>query len=127
MMSTIRVSQVIPDKILMSRESAHLLEHAMAESLAARGAGPDSNSAKALTVDFQGIEGVAPSFVDELLTIFETIIGPDATARDCRLVVANPPTRLSSKFEAVARGHSMTVRLEPDGSWLISAPSNCDT
>jgi hypothetical protein len=77
-----------------------------------------------MAVDFEGIEGIAPSFLDELLSIFESIIGLDTSDPERRLVVANPPTRLSLKFEAVARGHGMAVRALPDGSWLLTNTRN---
>ncbi len=73
-----------------------------------------------IAVDFEGIEGIAPSFLDELLSIFESLIGEETGGREPCLIVANPPTRLSLKFEAVARGHGMSVRALPDGSWLLT-------
>ena len=77
-----------------------------------------------MAVDFAGIEGIAPSFLDELLSIFESIIGVESGARARSLVVLNPPNRLSLKFEAIARGHGMSVRANPDGSWLLTDAGN---
>ncbi|MEE8169053.1 MAG: hypothetical protein V3T70_00765 [Phycisphaerae bacterium] len=71
-------------------------------------------------IDFEGVEGVAPSFLDELLSIFESFIGTEANGDERSLIIANPPARLSLKFEAVARGHGMSVRQLPDGSWLLT-------
>ncbi len=110
-MHTLRVHDVLKDKVLVSRESARLLEVPLEGMIATEGTTVDSR----VTVDFEGVEGIAPSFLDELLTIFESLVGGE----QC-LVIANAPTRLSLKFEAVARGHEMSVRALPDGSWLVS-------
>jgi hypothetical protein len=71
-------------------------------------------------IDFEGVAGIAPSFLDELILIFESLIEGEVPGRERCLTVANPPTRLSLKFEAVARGHGMSVQALPDGSWLLT-------
>ncbi|MGD2108196.1 MAG: hypothetical protein PVI86_02270 [Phycisphaerae bacterium] len=81
----------------------------------------DSTSGtNSLTVDFAGVEGMAPSFLDELLLIFGSHVGGGADGRERCLIVANPPTRLSRKFEAVARGHGMSAQALADGSWSLT-------
>ncbi len=123
-MRALRVNDVLKDKILVSRESAHLLEDAL-NAMMARATTPGSPAGTtSMAVDFEGIEGIAPSFLDELLSIFESIIGSGPSGLERRLVVANPPTRLSLKFEAIARGHGMSVRALPDGSWLLTDTQN---
>ena len=120
-MSILRVNEFLKDKILVSRESARLLEDALGAMMAsAKRSGNASGTAPA-TVDFEGIEGVAPSFLDELLSIFESHTRLDADGDERSLIVANPPTRLSLKFEAIARGHGMSVRALPNGSWFLTA------
>jgi len=119
-MATLSVRNHLDDRILVSRESARVLEGAVVSMLRTqdRPAGaPDSNS---ITIDFNGIEGMAPSFLDELLKIFESLMTNRTGIRSCRFVVANPPTRLSQKFEAVARGHGMSVRALDNGSWEMA-------
>ncbi len=123
-MRTLRVNDVLKDKILVSRESAHLLEDAMNAMMAAAKTPGDPSDTTSIAVDFEGIEGIAPSFLDELLSIFDSIIGPETSGLERCLVVANPPTRLSLKFEAIARGHGMSVRALPDGSWLLTGTRN---
>ncbi len=117
-MPTLRVKDVLNDKILVSRESAR----ALAQPLRAMMEIPERGSAteaSPLTVDFEGVEGMAPSFLDELLTLFDALLATAAGNADRTLTVANPPARLSRKFEAAARGHGLSVRLLPDGSWAI--------
>ncbi len=123
-MHTLRVHDVLRDRILVSRESAHLLEDALIAMIAAARTPGNPSDTTSVAVDFEGIEGIAPSFLDELLSIFESIIGSETNAREQCLVVVNPPTRLSLKFEAVARGHGMSVRVLPDGSWLLTDSPN---
>lgn len=119
-MSTLRVNDILKDKILISREAAHLLEDALSAMIAAARTPGKPSATTSMAVDFEGIEGIAPSFLDELLLIFESLIGSDTSDLERCLVVANPPTRLSLKFEAVARGHGMSARVQPDGSWLLT-------
>ncbi len=125
-MCTLRVNDILKDRILVSRESAHLLEDALSAMIAAAKASGKPSGPTAMAVDFEGIEGIAPSFLDELLSIFESVIGSDTSGLERFLIVANPPTRLSLKFEAVARGHGMSVRALPDGSWLLTNTRNSD-
>ena len=119
-MTSLRVQDVLRDKILVSRESAHLLEDALNAMMAGARTPENPSATTSMAVDFEGVEGIAPSFLDELLSIFEAIIGSETSGPERCLVVANPPTRLSLKFEAIARGHGMSARVLPDGSWLLS-------
>lgn len=119
MMHTLRVHDVLCDRILVSRESARLLEQKLRTLLSYSEAAVPQGMPRAFTVDFEGVEGLAPSFIDELVLILNSIMrqGTDGPIR--RLIFAHPPTRLSSKFEAIARGHSMSIRVLPDGSWEL--------
>ncbi len=123
-MHTLRVRDVLKDKILVSRESARLLEDALGAIMAGKSTPGGRSDTTRLTVDFEGVEGIAPSFLDELLLVFESIIGSDTNGVERRLVVANPPARLSLKFEAIARGHGMSVRALSDGSWVLTDSGN---
>ena len=126
-MRTIRVNDVLKDRILVSRESAHLLEDALGALMVGGRTSANASGATPVTVDFEGIEGMAPSFLDELLSIFESLIAAGADSPERCLIVANSPTRLSLKFEAVARRHGMSVRALPDGSWrLTGTANNCE-
>ena len=125
-MRTIRVRDVLKDRILVSRESARRLEDALRTAMAGATTRENPACTTPVIVDFEGVEGVAPSFLDELLSIFESLIGTETNDREECLIVANPPTRLSLKFEAVVRGHGMSVRALPDGSWFLTdAPNSC--
>lgn len=119
-MPTIKVTDVLNEKILVGRESARRLKEPLT---AIMGGGADAEKATgviSLTVDFGGIEGIAPSFLDELLTVFESVVGTEMNGQEQSLIVAKPPTRLSLKFEAIARGHRMSIRPLPDGSWVLT-------
>jgi hypothetical protein len=124
-MQTLRVHEILTDKILISREAARLLEDPLrsitAEDSTVESSTSESVSNKpAVAVDFAGVDGMAPSFLDELLRVFESIVGAATDGDGVSLTVVHPPARLSSKFEAVARGHRMSVEPLPDGSWRLS-------
>lgn len=77
-----------------------------------------ASSPRALRLDFSGIDGLTPSFMDELLgVILETLV-PD-NQRDLEIVVSNPPTRLSNKFSAIGRGRGLTIEEVGDNAWSI--------
>jgi len=120
-MTTIYANTIYADKILVTRESAHLLKEALKSVIEADDPEGHPESENVVTVDFDGIQGIAPSFLDELVTVFESVLGSKRNGRDCRLIVCNPPTRLSRKFEAIARGHHMLIEATADGSWQLSS------
>ena len=119
-MRTLRVHDVLKDRVLVSRESARQLEDALRTAMAGSATNENATGTSPVLVDFDSVEGVAPSFVDELLSIFESVIGAETNGREQCLIIANPPARLSRKFEAIARGHGMSVRELPDGSWFLT-------
>ncbi len=123
-MRTLRVHDVLKDRVLVSRESARLLEDALRTAMAGTTTPDHATCTTPVLVDFESVEGVAPSFLDELLSIFESLLGAEPTGGEQGLIVANPPTRLSLKFEAIARGHGMSVRELPNGSWLLTDAQN---
>lgn len=118
-MPTLRVQDVLTEKILISRESARVLEDALKSMTDAAKTAGQTSEPPPVTVDFLGVVGISPSFLDELLSIFESVMGDKTNGGRRRLIVAHPPTRLSLKFEAVGRGHGMSVQAMPDGSWLL--------
>lgn len=109
-MAAILVKAIVPDRILVSRESARLLERAIREQLQA-GTGE-------IVVDFSEVAGIAPSFMDELIRVVEQII-EEHEGRQFVLRADNTPTRLSSKFEAIARGHGMSIQAVNGNSWEL--------
>jgi len=123
-MRILRVNDVLKDRILVSRESARLLEDPLSAMMVSAKTPGETSGTTPVAVDFEGVEGIAPSFLDELLSIFESLIGSETSGEERCLIVANPPTRLSLKFEAIARGHGMSVRALPDGSWLLKDTRN---
>jgi hypothetical protein len=115
----LRVRDVLKEKVLVSRESARLLGDRLRTVLASAATPESPSCSRSLTVDFADVAGVAPSFLDELLTILDSVLRTP-TDGPAELIVASPPTRLSLKFEAIARGHGMAVRELADGSWCLS-------
>ena len=109
-MSAVMVYSLARKRALITRESAQIIGKAL---VAASDESP-------LVVDFAGIEAVTPSFVDELLAVVEHILKESGQA-EATAVFLNPPTRLSEKFAAVGRAHSLNVIEADDGSWTISA------
>lgn len=100
--------------MLVTRSSARLLAPMLASAVA--------GGTAEVVLDFVGVEGITPSFLDELLAVLhESVWGG---AQHVRVVVRNPPTRLSSKFEAVARAHDLVATSSDRGGWVLERPSS---
>jgi len=109
-MNTIDLFKSSQKRLLVTRESAHMLDEEVRSALR-----EDGNR---LSLDFTRVEGVSPSFLDELLQVVRQASGEE-TWRSLAIRIANPPTRLSSKFEAVGRGHGLVVTQSDGGDWLL--------
>lgn len=107
----VKVHELLQKKVLVTRESARAIEPQLTTAAKEEGA--------PLELDFIGVDALTPSFMDEVLAIISRVLAETNASRvDVR--VLNPPTRLSSKFEAVGRAYELDVRELPDGAWLIS-------
>ena len=110
-MNSVMIHDLLDKRILVSRESARSIELKVAAALA-EGDGE-------LILDFTGVEGISPSFLDETLSIVEDCsqaVGP----RHIHIVLKNPPTLMSEKYAAVARGHDLEIIASEMGDWIIS-------
>jgi hypothetical protein len=118
MTARLRICDVIRDKILVSRESARLLIAPLRE-LVSRGTPQGGlQPGREVTVDFEGIEGMAPAFLDEFLGVLESTVGSRS-----RILFVAQPARLSLKFEAVARSRGLRVTQENGGRWVFETSS----
>ena len=109
----IKVFDLVPRHVLVTRESARSLETYLAEAL--------QTSPGEITLDLSEIEGFAPSFLDEVMSILDENISLAHPLM--KVTLAAPPTRLSSKFVAIARSHGRSASEESSGAWTIG-PSN---
>jgi STAS-like domain of unknown function (DUF4325) len=112
MTARLRIRDVLSEKILVSRESARRLVGPLRQVMehAEPPAGMD------VTVDFEGVEGMAPAFLDEFLAVLESTVGYGS-----RILFVTQPARLSLKFEAVARSRGLRVMQERGGGWVFEA------
>lgn len=109
-MTTLKIYDLIGKRILVTRESARGIAPALANALE-EGCGE-------VTLNFAGVDGLTPSFLDEVLSVLEESI-PLAGEHRLNVILMNSPTQLSSKFAAVGRGHGLVAKeLEP-GTWTI--------
>lgn len=108
----IEVRAWTPLKILLARETAQRLREPMTQAMRSAEVGE-------LEIDYRGVEGMGPSFVDELLAVVEELITDRARSR-VHIVFTHPPARLSLKFTAVGRGRGYTAAERGDGSWILT-------
>ncbi len=115
MQTTIRLFDLLQKRALVTRASARSLESQLA------GTKVSNNGSLDIALDFQGIEAVTPSFVDEILGVVMEA-GTRSAAKSLRVTFIHPPTRLSSKFSAIARARGVVIE-EIDGAWSIAQKS----
>jgi len=101
-----------------------ILKRALVTRESARGLAPSNRSAMgnggaALSLDFVHVDGVTPSFLDELLSVVQEEFDR-CGAKRFRLEIANPPMALSSKFRAIGRWRGLTIR-EHGSGWVVES------
>jgi hypothetical protein len=110
-MKTIGLYDLLRKRALVTRESAAMV----AEKLTAE----EPSAEDVLVLDFEGIEAVTPSFVDEILALFNEFVGHTPSVRR-RVQFRRVPTRLSEKFIAVGKRHGLRMEeSQTGGSWEI--------
>lgn len=69
-------------------------------------------------MDFSGVNGITPSFLDELLSIIDEAQSelPDT---EPFVTIKSPPTDVSPMYEAVARVHGLKIE-QSRGEWVIT-------
>ena len=110
-MTSLKVHDLIRKRALVTRQSAEPIRRALADARES-----DVNS---ITLDFSGVDAVTPSFVDELLAIFEMTLSRVGD-REITISLVNPPTRLSTKFAAVARARGFDIVESENGTWVVT-------
>ncbi len=111
-MTTLKVHQLLQKRALVTRQSALPIAQALATA--------NIDEIAEVVLDFTGVEAVTPSFVDEVLGVFQSSLrrtGPNPLT----ILVTNSPTRLSSKFSAIARARGLQIVESTAGTWRITA------
>ena len=107
---TIDAYGLIQRRVLVTRSSARSIQECLSSAL--------RDGQGHAEIDFSGVNGLTPSFFDELLSIVDEA-WLDLPGRGPSVTVKNPPTSISPMFEAVARVHGLKID-ETDGDWVIS-------
>jgi hypothetical protein len=108
-MTSIRIFDLIGKKALVTRDSANVLREFLRTHI-------HENVVK---LDFDGIDAVTPSFVDEVLAVIDETFRTRGHS-EFRVQFLNPPTRLSSKFLAIGKGRGLDVQEAEDHSWTLT-------
>ncbi|MDP3062285.1 MAG: hypothetical protein Q8O40_03575 [Chloroflexota bacterium] len=110
-MKALKLYDFLGKRALVTRESARAIGPVIAAAIA-EGRGR-------IELDFFGVDAITPSFLDEVLAMIDQQL---STMKEGMfdVIVLSPPTRLSSKFEAVGRSYGLTVSALEGGSWRIT-------
>ncbi len=106
-MEPIKVRSTLSGRLLVTRRSARELAPSFEEH------GPSQK----VELDFEGIEGISPSFFDELIKTVKDAI--QARSQNATFIFYNLPTGVSPTFERVARAHGLSLKLHDD-RWVLS-------
>lgn len=110
-MGSIKIFDLVGKRVLVTRSSARKLAPELADAL--------GDGCGDVTLDFAGVDGLTPSFLDEILSVVEEIALASGGVR-LRIEVTHSPTQLSSKFAAVSRGHGLVASESGDRTWIIA-------
>jgi hypothetical protein len=110
-MRTLKIFDLIGKRVLVTRDSARSIRRELALAL-------DEGNGE-VVLDFAGVDGLTPSFLDETLSVVEECI-QNTGQHQLRLIITHPPTQLSSKFAAVGRGHGLVIEESEAEAWTIS-------
>ena len=108
-MTELKIYDLLGKKVLVTRSSARTLADAFADW--------EQSGNNCPAFDLEHVMGITPSFFDEMLRMVE-----EKCESSRRITFANPPTELSSKFQAVARAHGLVISENESGSWLVGRP-----
>lgn len=110
-MTTVKMYDLERKRILVTRQSARGIEPILCAAMV-EGQGQ-------IALDFSGVDGVTPSFLDETLAVIQKCI-QTTQGKEFRLLVVHPPTRLSAKFAAVGRARGLSISESESGTWIIT-------
>ena len=115
---TIDAYGLIQRRVLVTRGSARTIQERLSSALL-------DGQGKA-ELDFSGVNGLTPSFLDELLTIVDEarLLLPDT---ELSVTIETPPMDISPMFEAVARVHGLKIDKTDGGDWVISGSAMLDS
>lgn len=108
-MSGLALHDVLKNRVLVTRASARVVAPAI-ESAIRDGRG-------ALKLDFSGVDGITPSFLDELLSVVQEAFRR-LNVDSFRVEILNPPTALSAKFAAIGRGRELSLT-DSGAGWIV--------
>jgi len=106
----LKIHELMKRRVLVSRDSAEPIRNALRDSTLEEG--------QTLTLDFHGVEGITPSFIDEVFHHLRNELSTKGV-HSTRIVFANVPTRLSSKFLAIGRAHDLALDETAPGLWTV--------
>ena len=110
-MTSLKIQELLPKRVLTSRDSARSIAAEVADAVRLGDGG--------LEVDLQGVLGMAPSFFDELLSVIEK--GAHVAGKQPgEIIVSHPPSALLAKHHLVCKGHGLRVSEDASGRWVIT-------
>jgi hypothetical protein len=116
-MVSIKIHDVLRKRALVSRDSSRALKEVLSSVV--------QNTHDGLAVDFEGVDAISPSFVDELLFVIRSAL-IERGSRISELRFINPPTSPSAAYSAIARAHDISLEETAEGDWKISGKLSAD-
>ena len=110
----INTYELVQRRVLVTRGSARSIQGPLSSSIRDGGGKAE--------LDFSGVNGITPSFFDELLSIIDESWS-DLPGSELRVIIKAPPTDVSPMLKAVAKVHRLKIEQVDSGAWVISSPA----
>ncbi len=107
-MTAVRIHDLTQARVLVTRSSARAIANVLGDAF--------DQGQQELELDFSGVDGITPSFLDEVLSIIQDKLEDE----ELHIIILNPPTRLSEKFAAIGRGRGLSLEELENRSWIIT-------
>lgn len=107
----LNLQKLLNKRMLVTRQTAREIAPEVQDALLKGNGG--------LVLDFSDVAGISPSFLSETILVVEDCVQKIGEP-SFRVVMENPPTKLSRKFVVLGKAHGVDIREGEGKTWIIT-------
>lgn len=107
----LNLQKLLNKRMLVTRQTAREIAPEVQDALLKGNGG--------LVLDFSDVAGISPSFLSETILVVEDC-AQKISKPSFRVIMENPPTKLSRKFVALGKAHGVDIREGDEKTWIIT-------
>lgn len=107
----LKLQKLLNKRMLVTRQTAREIAPEVQDALLKGNGG--------LVLDFSDVAGISPSFLSETILVVEDC-AQKISEPSFRVVMENPPTKLSRKFVVLGKAHGVDIREGEGKTWIIT-------